>query len=503
MQNIKQAIMNKKIIKFYNWYTARVDYIVSNIKERTLFKTNYQSLKKINSHLRQLYLLTGDDQIVSMPSIVNFNITDSCNLACPHCFFHATPEKNKIYNKKHMDLELFYQLAEEALPFATRYSITQTGEPLTIKNLEEIIEKTKRYGAKLGVITNGVLLNEKNIPLIIPVLESIVISMDGATKPVFEKLRKNAKFETVLNNVKLLTLTLEKLSLKKTIPVMINFTLMRSNLYDLPYMIPLAEELRVDVLQVSQIQIADNQIVGEDISFYPSEVSEVLKELETVAEETTIEVRIKLHSKNKGGENNSSVLVKKIINDLPTDYYETQKPINEYIDGEKIEQAASKIASRFMLRKNTVDNISIKENLHISALLYKFKQIKKLAVKRNRPLLSKATQTNRMSKYCKQLETNLNITTSGDVTLCTIQGGPTVGNAKEEGIFEIWNGELRRKFYAEFHSDNQPEICVGCAYNQVVPATWFRSSFDSQIIQRFLFWLKLNIQRIKPHLHFF
>ena len=67
-----------------------------------------------------------------------------------------------------------------------------------------MIKYAKEYGIGTEIISNGSLLNEKNINFLLDnKLSKLTIIIDGSSKKTFEKIRIKSNFETVINNAKL------------------------------------------------------------------------------------------------------------------------------------------------------------------------------------------------------------------------------------------------------------------------------------------------------------
>lgn len=81
------------------------------------------------------------------------------------------------------------------------------GEPLLCKKLPKYIKKCHDQGIKTSVITNGLLLNEKLEELVESGLDQIIISIDGCTPEIHNKIRGVKglleKIEQVLNRIRI------------------------------------------------------------------------------------------------------------------------------------------------------------------------------------------------------------------------------------------------------------------------------------------------------------
>ncbi len=133
---------------------------------------------------------------------VNYIITDYCNLFCKHCCYSAKflkEEKNDYVITKELEiLDRIISLKPETL------TITG-GEPLTIKNFDEVLEKVKNSGISQRILqTNGTLITEQNIDALVDCFNSFDISLDGSTPQETALLRGEGTYEKVIHAIELL-----------------------------------------------------------------------------------------------------------------------------------------------------------------------------------------------------------------------------------------------------------------------------------------------------------
>lgn len=91
---------------------------------------------------------------------VNIEISNVCNLQCSFC-----PEV--IRQKSLIDLSLFRTVAEQVAPLTKVVSLHLMGDPLVHPKLAEIVEICDQYGLKIFLVTNGVLLREKETEILL------------------------------------------------------------------------------------------------------------------------------------------------------------------------------------------------------------------------------------------------------------------------------------------------------------------------------------------------
>ncbi len=144
------------------------------------------------------------------PSGVHIATTNLCNAACIMCPHH------KLKKFGNMDMKLYKKIIDNCDRLKVPNLILSFfGEPLIDKHLIERIKYAKSKGIYVGFSSNASLLTEewaKN--LIDSGLDSITISMDGYSKEVYERIRKNLKFEEVKENIQGLIKMKKKLNSK-------------------------------------------------------------------------------------------------------------------------------------------------------------------------------------------------------------------------------------------------------------------------------------------------
>jgi radical SAM protein with 4Fe4S-binding SPASM domain len=102
------------------------------------------------------------------------------------------------------------------------------------------------------MFTNATLINEKNAASLLKGLDEIAISVDGATKETFEKIRFGANFEHVMKNIKLLT-DMKKQTRSPTL-LKISLTCNRLNYKEIPKLSALAPKLGIYHLEVNMLR---------------------------------------------------------------------------------------------------------------------------------------------------------------------------------------------------------------------------------------------------------
>jgi radical SAM protein with 4Fe4S-binding SPASM domain len=152
-----------------------------------------------------------------------YELTLKCNMNCIHCGSSAG-----ISRKKELTREKWKNVTKELSDMGGKFITLLGGEPLIRKDWYEISEDIIDNGMKLTIISNGLLINEKNIKKIRKLNPyTIAISLDGGTPETHDSIRRfKGSFDKCLDSIRLLK--------NAGINTSIVTTLNKNNLKDLP-----------------------------------------------------------------------------------------------------------------------------------------------------------------------------------------------------------------------------------------------------------------------------
>jgi len=138
------------------------------------------------------------------PLVVYVEPSSFCNLECKFCPQHTGKSEFQKFN---MTREIFDKLLLDIREFKTKPKLMRfcgIGDPLFNKHTAEFIEAVKREDVveRTELITNGLLLNEKIIPIIAGSLDRIVISVEGLSSADYLSFTlKKINFEKFVSNI--------------------------------------------------------------------------------------------------------------------------------------------------------------------------------------------------------------------------------------------------------------------------------------------------------------
>lgn len=175
------------------------------------------------------------------PLRVRMDITNKCNLLCKMCFYPGTVGEPKF----DMEPALFRKIVEQVFPYSETVNLACRYEPFMSRHVDEILDIVAEGPCRrVGFVTNGTLLTERRCRRLVenPAVETIAVSIDGATKETFERIRINARWEKLVQNLETLAaIKREKESLRPFIQF--NMVLMKSTVRELPLLVEFAHRV--------------------------------------------------------------------------------------------------------------------------------------------------------------------------------------------------------------------------------------------------------------------
>jgi len=135
------------------------------------------------------------------PITAELDMTNICNHKCPECVsnYFQNSEKNSLSKK------LAFRVIKECAEFKVKAIIfTGGGEPLCNINTVSAVKLAKELGLDVGFITNGSLLNNHNMEVLVRHCVWIRISLDASSSEMFKKTHgmNSDEYKNILANVR-------------------------------------------------------------------------------------------------------------------------------------------------------------------------------------------------------------------------------------------------------------------------------------------------------------
>ena len=194
-------------------------------------------------------------------------VTNKCNLSCSTCMRNGW---DAHYGR--MSAERFEQILVELDQFQEKPELFLGGygEPLSHPQILDLIERAKRRGYHVSLITNGILLTEKIRDGLIDLqLDMLWVSLDGASPECYADVRLGDAFPLVVENLtRLRTKKYKKFgsSAWSGYPRLgIAFVAMQRNIHDLGEVIRLGTKLGAVEFSISNVLAHNHELLKENL----------------------------------------------------------------------------------------------------------------------------------------------------------------------------------------------------------------------------------------------
>ncbi|KUK82116.1 MAG: Radical SAM domain protein [Petrotoga mobilis] len=214
-----------------------------------------------------------------MPETLIWDVTQLCNLSCIHCYNNDRYGKNNIY---HSEKDLTTEEAKNAIEKIANSGVKHIhllgGEPFCRKDIFELCGFAKKEGLMVTVNTNGLFLTPENCEkLVFSEVDSITVSLDGATSEVHDRIRGRGVFDQVIKNLEVFLN--KRNGLKSKIKVFIAFTMLNYNIHQIPLIVDLAMNMGLDGIDIMELYSSGNASNGK----FDYSKDESIKQMEMLA----------------------------------------------------------------------------------------------------------------------------------------------------------------------------------------------------------------------------
>lgn len=224
-------------------------------------------------------LAVGQGKRLSSPHVIDLDPTTVCDLACPECISSSVLHSGQISRDR------IVTLAEELTRTKVRAVILiGGGEPLLHRSIGTVIDTLHGAGIKLGLVTNGTMIN-RHLDHLAEKLSWVRVSMDAGTEETYPKFRpsrrKISMFPMIIENMR-------QLAARKRGRLGYSFLLMQrhdehgnvvdTNYHEVLQAAKLAKEIGCDYFELKAMLDEDHYTVNqraEDIAMVEEQVAAI------------------------------------------------------------------------------------------------------------------------------------------------------------------------------------------------------------------------------------
>ena len=135
-----------------------------------------------------------------IPVFGDFELTPLCNLNCKMCYVHLGADQ--LNNHSVLPVETWKDLMYQAWKAGMMFANLTGGECLTYPGFDDLFLYLHSLGCGIGVLTNGVLLDEKRIQFFKKHAPSFIqVTLYGSDEDVYERVTGKRAFSIVTENI--------------------------------------------------------------------------------------------------------------------------------------------------------------------------------------------------------------------------------------------------------------------------------------------------------------
>jgi len=196
---------------------------------------------------------------------------DTCNLHCIMCEEHSIYNKRSENKHRLMDFTIIKKVIESASRHGLKEIIPSTmGEPLLYPQFEDIIDIASKKRLKINLTTNGTFSGRPARDWairILPVISDVKVSINGSNVTLNESIMNGINMNQQLENIRELITFRDELKTNGSTAPTITFqvTYMEQNLNDLPDLLKLAIDMRVDRFKGHHLWVTNDAMITQDL----------------------------------------------------------------------------------------------------------------------------------------------------------------------------------------------------------------------------------------------
>ncbi len=227
-----------------------------------------------NSRRSRLDVLANRWQLEAMPQSVYVDVSNRCNCRCVICPYHWTDQD--MMKGPIMPRETFLAVGRELFPTARVVYLFGGGEVFLHPDWDELFDFARRWSFLPIISTNGMLFNERRIRALVAAGSHLRISLDGADRETFNRIRQGADFDRVVSNVKRLVACKQQFPADHRFSLRFSVTVFDQNVRQATRIVELAGDLGVEQVVFQHLMVDRNPLAGHEPCHFPELADEML-----------------------------------------------------------------------------------------------------------------------------------------------------------------------------------------------------------------------------------
>lgn len=141
------------------------------------------------------------NMVKKRPVLCSFEVTTRCNADCKYCGV----DKKKARATDELGLDEIRRIFTGLKKFGIFYVLLHGGEPLVKEDLFDVIDLIKSMKFRVGLVTNGTLLDEETAKKLSERRVTLEVSLDTLDREKYKQIRGVDMLDTVLGNIRTAT----------------------------------------------------------------------------------------------------------------------------------------------------------------------------------------------------------------------------------------------------------------------------------------------------------
>lgn len=193
-----------------------------------------------------------EDFSAPLPPYIQIEPVGQCNLRCQMCPILYRQDGPPYGPPAFMKFEVFTRIIDQFTGLRDLH-LQGLGEPMMHPKFFEMVEYASGKGIRVTTNSNATFLNYSRAERCVSSgLETLHVSIDGATPEMYERIRVRSKLDRVLRNVRFVADARKRFD-SVTPHLKMVTVIMRQNLQELPALVRLAHSLSMESLFVQHL----------------------------------------------------------------------------------------------------------------------------------------------------------------------------------------------------------------------------------------------------------
>jgi MoaA/NifB/PqqE/SkfB family radical SAM enzyme len=220
------------------------------------------------------------------PLYIAWQVTNECNLACLHCIEESGP--GKAFPDELNDEQVFRFLGQ-VMDLEVPYLSFSGGEPMVHPRFFDMVAYVCGRNGQLKIETNGAYLTAENCARLKELgVKAVQVSLDGASRETFNRMRVRGDFDKTLEGVRNLRAA--------GVPIEINYSPTRFNAHEIGAAVDLAAELGAYSFYTGRTMYTGNAVkTWHKLAPTDAQYEDFFKVLHAKVEEYRGQMRVHFH----------------------------------------------------------------------------------------------------------------------------------------------------------------------------------------------------------------